>query len=215
MRLVEKKYSMYLEDIDAKEIRFKNLSGKPTGSKYDDPNKPKHEIVVWIDDMDILNKFKEMGVTIGERVNSDTGESRYSVRFKAYPKMKWSALAKAEKPYPKVIIKDGDNMTGRLQNLMILLSTATRISSSRGHTFRVLLKRILRLTRAPVSSIRAISMRSSGMWTSLKRNRRRSNDILQVETWPGRLCKCPGLLLFWGRLSDEECQTVLRFKVHF
>ena len=111
MKLVEKKYSMYLEDIDAKEIRFKNLSGRPTGSKYDDPNKPKHEIVVWIDDMDILNKFKEMGVTIGERVNSDTGESRYSVRFKAYPKMKWSALAKAEKPYPKVVIKDGDNMT--------------------------------------------------------------------------------------------------------
>jgi len=104
-------YNYTLQNISAKDIRFKNLAGRMTGSQYDDPNRPKHELVVWIDDPEILKAFKKLHVPIGERVNSDTGESRFSVRFKAYPKMKWSPIAKSERPYPKVIIRDGETMT--------------------------------------------------------------------------------------------------------
>lgn len=109
MKLTERQSGLFLEEIKKDDIRFANLGGRLTGSRYDDPNKPKHEYVVWIDDPVILDKFKDMNVTISERVDEESGESRYSVRFKAYPRVSVSRLTGKEEQRPKVLLKTGDN----------------------------------------------------------------------------------------------------------
>lgn len=109
MKFTERKSGYFLEEIKRDDIRFANLGGRLTGSKYDDPNKPKHEYVVWIDDPAILERFKEMNVTISERIDEETDESRYSVRFKAYPKMTTNRMTGKSEQRPKVLLKSGDN----------------------------------------------------------------------------------------------------------
>lgn len=108
MKLTERNAGLYLEDITRDDIRFANLAGRLTGSRYDDPNKPKHEYVVWIDDPKILDKFREMNVTISEKVDPETEESRFSVRFKAYPRMSRNPRTGKEEQRPKVMLKTGD-----------------------------------------------------------------------------------------------------------
>ena len=107
MKLTERNAGLYLEDITRDDIRFANLAGRLTGSRYDDPNKPKHEYVVWIDDPKILDKFREMNVTISEKVDPETEESRFSVRFKAYPRMSRNPRTGKDElrdNYPKLIL---------------------------------------------------------------------------------------------------------------
>ena len=115
MKLTERQSGYFLEVIKRDDIRFANLGGRMTGSRYDDPNKPKHEYVVWIDDPVILDKFKEMNVTISERIftDEDSGEerSRYSVRFKAYPKTVTNRLNGKTEQRPKVFLKTGSGGT--------------------------------------------------------------------------------------------------------
>lgn len=128
MKLTERHSGLFLEEIKREDIRFANLGGRLTGSKYDDPNRPKHEYVVWIDDPVILDKFREMNVTISERVSvdEDTGKdtSRFSVRFKAYPKMAVNRLTGKEEQRPKVLLKTGDNAVRLLKESFGLVDSA-------------------------------------------------------------------------------------------
>ena len=114
MKFTERRNGLYLEEIKRTDIRFANLGGRLTGSRYDDPNKPKHEYVVWIDDPKILDKFKERNVTISERIMEDEDNpgntySRSSVRFKAYPKKSINRMNGKEEQRPKVFLKTGEN----------------------------------------------------------------------------------------------------------
>lgn len=124
MKLTERHSGLFLEEIKREDIRFANLGGRLTGSRYDDPNKPKHEYVVWIDDPVILDKFKEMNVTISEKVDEESGESRFSVRFKAYPKMGMNRLTGKEEQRPKVLLKTGDNAVRLLKESFGLVDSA-------------------------------------------------------------------------------------------
>lgn len=115
MRLIEKQnyFGPYwvLEGIKQTDIRFANLAGRYTGGTYEDPNKPKHEYLVWIDDPDILAWFQSQPIVV--RTNSEesiakTGETRYSVTFKAYPKMKLNRRTMQEEQVPFVLMRTGD-----------------------------------------------------------------------------------------------------------
>lgn len=107
MIFTERRNYLYLEEIEQRDIRFANLAGRPpkNPSPYDDPNKPKHVYVVWLRDPDIVQKFRDLHVSVGETVDEYTGETLYSVRFKAYPKMKFNRLTGKEEQYPRVILK--------------------------------------------------------------------------------------------------------------
>lgn len=101
-----------IEEIKRDEIRFSNLAGRMTGSPYDDPAKPKHEIVVWIDDVDILQAFIDNHVKVSEKheVQEDGTEVvRYSVRFKAYPKVKLNPTNGRNEQRPMVMLKNTTN----------------------------------------------------------------------------------------------------------
>jgi hypothetical protein len=128
MKLTERTRGLFLEDIKQTEIRFAHMSGKPTGSKYDDPNKPKYEYVVWIDDQDILNRLKEMNITISEKIDEETGASRFSVRFKAYPKTKVNRLSGKEEQYPMVMLKNGDTNIRLNKDSFVLVDSSRMLS---------------------------------------------------------------------------------------
>ena len=110
MKFTERTNGLYLENIKKEDIRFANLGGRMTGSRYDDPNKPKHEYIVWLDSNDLIDVFLSKNVTVAEKINDDTGESQFSVRFKAYPKMRLNRKINKEEQYPKVMLKTGDKV---------------------------------------------------------------------------------------------------------
>lgn len=113
MKLVERASGLYLEEIVSTDLRFANLAGRMTGSMYDDPDKPKHEYVVWITDPEILDIFRNLNVNIGvkeiEHENVET-EVKYSIKFKAYPKIRVNRVTAREEQYPKVVLKTLNNM---------------------------------------------------------------------------------------------------------
>lgn len=138
MKLVERINGTYLEDIVRNDIRFSNLAGRMTGSMYDNPDRPSHVLVLWIEDPDILAAMANAGVRIKERSAYDVlmaGNNeqrkqevettpalkkelmetmRHSIQFKAYPKMRTNRRTGAEEQYPKVMMKTTKN-TVRLQ----------------------------------------------------------------------------------------------------
>lgn len=115
MRLTEKDGKLFLYDIHSEDIRFANLAGRKTNSRYSDSNNPKHEYVVWVNDPEILDAFKAMNVRIGELINPETNEvERCSVRFKAYPKMKINKFSGKEYQSPMVILQNDDDDSGRM-----------------------------------------------------------------------------------------------------
>lgn len=107
MIFTERRHGLFLEEIEQQDIRFANLAGRPpkVPSPYDDPNKPKHVYVVWLKDPDIIQKFRDLHVRVYETVDEYTGETLYSVRFKAYPKMRFNKLTGKEEQYPRVMLK--------------------------------------------------------------------------------------------------------------
>lgn len=104
----DKPWMLYLTDIRRDDIRFANLAGRPTESKYpNQSNTPEHVYVVWLDRQELVDEFLKRGVTVSEQYNEETGESRYSVRFKANPKLKYNRKTGRDEPSPKIFIKDG------------------------------------------------------------------------------------------------------------
>lgn len=112
MKLIEKQnyFGPYfvLEGIKQSDIRFANLGGRYTGGQYDDPDKPKHEYIVWIDDEEVLEFFKGLPITIGEKLIESTNETRYSVKFKAYPKKRINRRNMKEETTPFVLMRTSD-----------------------------------------------------------------------------------------------------------
>ena len=105
MKFTEKN-GLYLEDITEKDIWVSNLAGRLTNSPYDDPNNPKHVLVLWIEDEEIREKLRELGVRVNEREDKEHPEiKRYSATFKAYPKMRVNRITGKEEQTPKVMLR--------------------------------------------------------------------------------------------------------------
>lgn len=124
MKVVETKNAFVLEGIEKKDIRFSNLAGRMTGSEYDNPDKPQHVFIVWLNDPNLAEYFKaEQGLKVKEierEVKDENGDVTgtalfYSLRFKAYPKMRPNRITGREEQYPKVIMKT-TNEAARLQS---------------------------------------------------------------------------------------------------
>ena len=133
MKLTERGNALYLEDITASDLRFANLAGRLTGSIYEDPDKPKHVYVVWLDE-ETAAAMRAMNLNVREmteydRIMKGSNEDlkmevesnqkrkkealdtvRYSVQFKAYPKIRTNRRSGREEQYPKVILKTLENM---------------------------------------------------------------------------------------------------------
>ena len=133
MKFTERNNGLYLEGIKAKDIRFANLAGRPTGSEYDDPERPKHVYVLWLEE-DIVQAFLDMNVRVKEmteleRVMNGRNEERkdevmgnkalqkelaeivrYAVQFKAYPKMRFNRRTGKEEQVPMAVLKTNDSM---------------------------------------------------------------------------------------------------------
>ena len=113
MKVVETRNGFVLEGIKKDDIRFSNLAGRMTGSEYDDPERPQHVFIVWIENEDLVRYFADQELNVKEVTrevkdeNGDTVGTKvcYSLRFKAYPKMRPNRLTGREEPYPKVIMK--------------------------------------------------------------------------------------------------------------
>lgn len=115
MRLIEKQnyFGPYwvLEGIKQKDIRFANLAGRYTGGVHEDPNKPKHDYVVWIDDEEILEQFRSMSAIVSTNSKEDiqkTGIVRYCIAFRAYPKMRLNRRTMQEEQTPFVLMRTSD-----------------------------------------------------------------------------------------------------------
>lgn len=90
---VRKNGTFTLEDIKgSKDIKFSNLAGAHTNSRYDDPNKdPQRAITIWFDEDDIAKGLKENNFLVGRAVDNyhkdksgnPLGE-RYFIKFVAY-----------------------------------------------------------------------------------------------------------------------------------
>lgn len=116
MKLTERSNGFYLEDITATDVRFANLAGRMTGSQYDDPNRPKHVYVLWIEDDDILNVIRQHNGNIVEKVSPDNPDHpRHSVQFKAYPKKRINRDTGKEEQMPKAMLRTTQN-TVRLES---------------------------------------------------------------------------------------------------
>ena len=112
MRLIEKQnyFGPYwvLEGIKQKDIRFANLAGRYTGGVHEDPNKPRHKYIVWIDDEEILEQLKSMPIIIGTNSKEEIeqkGVIRYCVTFRAYPKMRINRRTTQEEQVPFVLMR--------------------------------------------------------------------------------------------------------------
>lgn len=119
MKVVETRNGIVVEGIEKKDIRFSNMAGRMTGSEYDNPDKPQHVFIVWVEDEDMVRYFADQNLKVKEierEVKDENGDvvgSKvcYSVRFKAYPKMRPNKLTGREEPYPKVIMKTSQDAT--------------------------------------------------------------------------------------------------------
>lgn len=110
MKLTEKANGLYLENISAKDIRYANLAGRMTNSPYDDPNKPKHVYVLWVEDDDILERLRENHVRISEKEDRDDPKiMRHSVTFKCYPKKRVNRFTGKEEQTPKIMMRTTSN----------------------------------------------------------------------------------------------------------
>ena len=128
MKLTERSNGLYLEDIEAKNVRFANLAGRLTGSIYEDPDRPKHAYVLWIDE-DIVESLRDLNLNVKEvneldrimrgsnedrkrEVEQDrklqkelAGINRYSLEFKAYPKTQQNRKTGRKEQYPKIMLR--------------------------------------------------------------------------------------------------------------
>ncbi len=128
MKYTERRSGLYFENISREEVRFANLAGRLTGSVYEDPSKPQHVYVLWInpEHVDILrgmnfnvkevNEYDRIMHSENEdlknRILSDPefeqeckGLVRYSMQLKAYPKMRVNRSTGKEEQYPKVMMR--------------------------------------------------------------------------------------------------------------
>ena len=129
MKLTERSNGLYLEDISANDVRFANLAGRLTGSIYEDPNRPKHVYVLWIDDPEIVDILRGYNLNVKEvneldrvmrgsnedrkreveqdkRLQKELAEiTRYSLELKAYPKKRTNRKTGKEEQYPKVMLR--------------------------------------------------------------------------------------------------------------
>ncbi len=127
MKFTERSNGLYLEDITSRDVRFANLAGRMTGSIYDDPQRPQHVYVVWIDE-DLVDIFKGLGIKVKEKEDEETGKLSYSVQFKAYPKMRLNRKNGKEEQTPKVMLRTTEN-TVRLEAGSFGVADAAHVGS--------------------------------------------------------------------------------------
>lgn len=132
MKFTERTSGLYLEDVVGKDVRFSNLGGRMTGSPYDDPERPKHYIVLWIPE-ELVETFVNMNVKVTsmselDRVMNGRNEERkeevagnpelqkelgewvrYCVTLKAYPKLWTNYRTDKTEQRPLVIMKTTGN----------------------------------------------------------------------------------------------------------
>jgi len=152
MKFTERSSGLYLEDITQKNVRFANLAGRLTGSIYEDPNRPKHVYVLWIDDPVIVDILRGYNLNVKEtteldRIMRGTNEDRireveqdkrlqqelaqqirYSLEFKAYPKTIINRKTGKSEQYPKVMLRT-TGVTVRLESGSFGLVDAAHVES--------------------------------------------------------------------------------------
>lgn len=108
MKYTEGSRGMRLEGIQRTDIKYRNLAGRATNSKYSDPSNPQHVFVVWIDDEEIVEALKEVGFNVREDEDTfnDLGMRHY-LQFKAYPKMRMNRVTGQDEQVPKVVMITG------------------------------------------------------------------------------------------------------------
>lgn len=138
MKFTERSNGLYLENVKSSDIRFSNLAGRLTGSIYEDPDKPKHVLVLWIEDEQVVDILRGYNLNVKEvnelerimRGNNEdrkreveqdkrlakelANTTRYSLEFKAYPKVRTNRNTGKKEQYPKVMLRTTGN-TVRLE----------------------------------------------------------------------------------------------------
>ena len=106
MKYTEGSYGCRLEGITQQDLKYRNLAGRHNeNNKFDDPNRPQHVLVVWIDDQEIVDAMKDAGFNVKEDEDTynDLGMRNY-IQFKAYPKMRMNRITGKDEQYPKVMM---------------------------------------------------------------------------------------------------------------
>lgn len=115
MKFTVRKNGFTLEGIDGmKDVKFSNLAGRHTGSRYDDPNKdPQRAITIWFDDEAIAKDLTENDFLVGRAEDNyhkdehgDPLGERFFIKFVAYPKMRINPRTGREEQVPKIVIRN-------------------------------------------------------------------------------------------------------------
>ena len=106
MKYTEGNRTMRLEGITQHDIKYSNMAGRYNpNNPNDQPDKPQHVLVVWIDDNEIADALKEAGFNVKEdedKFHEDRGISSY-LQFKAYPRTQRNYRSGKEELVPKVV----------------------------------------------------------------------------------------------------------------
>lgn len=147
MKFTERRNSFTLEGIDGrKDIKFSNLAGRHTNSKYDDPNKdPQRAITIWFDDDDIADQLRSNDFLVGRAEDNyhkdehgDPLGERYFIKFVAYPKMRANPRTGKEEQIPKIVTKSSLASVRQLAEGFGIVDTAYILSmdiSFRGYKY--------------------------------------------------------------------------------
>lgn len=120
MKLIETSNGWVLDEIKQarraqdSDIRLKNLAAAESDPKY----KPESILLIWIDDEEIrdvlTNEFGFLLKPVERDVKDENGDvvgvtTRYSLKFKAYPRIRTNFRTGMEEVYPRVMLKTKKN----------------------------------------------------------------------------------------------------------
>ena len=146
MKLVETSSGWVLDEIKQErrsqdsDIRYKNLAGLETDPRY----KPENVLIIWVDDEEIrdvlINEFKFNIKPVEKEVKDENGDvvgmtTRYSLKFKAYPKMRTNFRTGKEEVYPRVMLKTKKNDRLNIESFGLIDSCTLSTMAIRFHAF--------------------------------------------------------------------------------
>ena len=146
MKLVETSTGWVLDEIKQErraqdsDIRYKNLAGLETDPRY----KPESTLIIWIDDEDIrevlTNEFGFNIKPVEKEVKDENGDvvgmaTRYSLKFKAYPKVRTNFRTGKEEVYPRVMLKTKKNDRLNIESFGLIDSCTLSTMAIKFHSY--------------------------------------------------------------------------------
>ena len=173
MKLVETSRGWILDEIRQSknpmesDIRYKNLAGVESDPRY----QPEHVIIVWVDDPEIRNVLvNELNFNVKEverQLVDENGDvvgttTRYSLKFKAYPKIKENPISGRKQTYPIVILNVGKNTRLEAESFKLVDSCSLETMAIRFHAYKNPYD-ASRPAVATIDEIRAVADSSAGV----------------------------------------------------